>query len=816
MQIQKLIIDEYGAFKDRTFTLDGGMNVIEGDNESGKSTVLSFIRFMLYGMPRKSAGTVTERDRGISWSGGVAGGSMEVTVPDKNGELRAYRIERHGQLRGAAGHENYAESLKIIDLATGTEVFEGQEPGKALLGISQETFVSTACIRQLECTSVDGVGVNASIENLLFAANEGINTEKAVGKLDEIRKTLLHKNEKGGLLFELEAEKLILEDKLARAKEASEAIVAKEAIVEATSALESEVGSALRECEDMVNLRESCAVLRRFDELHEEEQTLEAWKNALDKLQVQKGYDGPLPTRDTILETQTLERKLADDTTAYAMRRAAFGQASHAADGDRNLADYAHEIEAQGGKEMLLTKFARFSKKRKTAKPLSILSLAAGGIALLIGALAVAFSFAFGIPLLYPASLQNLFQALSSGSSLSSLAENYNVTVYHTLAFAIVAFGILLTVLGVLLSVSARENEKRRAEWLESLGIFSPDLTRNAFAHHLSRCLENLASCNAYDEAIADAKVEMNHYEERLNARLSECLAKLATFDVILGDTSPESVSEALRKTADILSALCAERERIEGEIRNHEALTETMRQNLGEYNEHQLRGAVGDRDPLKILESVDVEKLEMERRYNKEQLAAATAKRIALEKELIAMVAAAENPAKLAAKLDELNDRLAEKRFQYQSIMMAMESIDIASDNLRRSVTPRIRERAGILMGRITDGKYKELGVAQDMSVNVFAGNSTRSIDVLSKGTRDAAYLALRMALANLVSPGNPMPLTLDESLSLLDEKRATNVLTMLHEYSENEGQCLLFTCHKREGQLLASIGAFNHIHLT
>ncbi len=41
MQIQKLIIDEYGAFKNREILLDGGMNVIEGDNESGKSTVLS-------------------------------------------------------------------------------------------------------------------------------------------------------------------------------------------------------------------------------------------------------------------------------------------------------------------------------------------------------------------------------------------------------------------------------------------------------------------------------------------------------------------------------------------------------------------------------------------------------------------------------------------------------------------------------------------------------------------------------------------------------------------------------------------------------
>ena len=812
MQIQKLTIDEYGALKNRTFTLHSGINIIEGDNESGKSTVLSFIRFMLYGMPRKSAGNITERDRGISWSGGVAGGSMEVTVPDKTGEIRSYRIERHGQLRGAAGHENYAETSKIIDLATGDEVFEGQEPGKALLGISQETFVSTACIRQLECASVDGVGVNASIENLLFAANEGINTEKAVGKLDDIRKTLLHKNEKGGLLFELEAEKLILEDKLAHAKEVAETIVAKEAVVEATAALEAEIGATLRDCEDALSLRENCAVLCRFDELHKQEETLAAWEDALEKLRTQKGYDGPLPTRNTILETQSIERKLADDTTALAMSRASLSQASGTADGDRTLAAYAEEMEAAGGKDALLSEFSAQSGKQNTKKLLSLVSLIAGVLALIAGGLSTVFTFAFSVPLLSADTLQKLF----SGSSLSDLAQNGNLLPTQILSVALLISAVALIARGILLSTSVKKIRKQRAAWLEGMGIFSLAISKSEFASHVERCLRSYAHCNTYDRSVDQAQQEVNRREEHLRARIAECVAHLENFDVTLPNHDPETVSEALRTTADILATLCAERERLEGEIRNHTSLTETMRQNLAEYNEHQLRGAAGDRNPERVLRTTDVEKLETVRRYNKEQLAAATAKRIALEKELIAMIASAENPAKLNAKLDELNAKLQEKRFQYQSIMLAMESIDVASDNLRRSVTPKIREKAGALMSKITDGKYNELGVTQDMSVNIFAGNSTRSIDVLSKGTKDAAYISLRTALANLVCPGNPPPLTMDESLALLDEKRATGVLAMLHEYTEKDGQCLLFTCHKREGQLMSAIGSFHHIQLT
>lgn len=811
MQIQKLIINEYGAFKNREFTLNGGMNVIEGDNESGKSTVLSFIRFMLYGMPRKSANIVTERDRGISWSGGVAGGSMELTVPDRDGEPHGYRIERHGQLRGATGHENYAETCKIIDLATGTEVFEGQEPGRALLGISQETFVSTACIRQLECTAVDGTGVNASIENLLFAANEGINTEKATSKLDEIRKTLLHKSGKGGLLFDLEAKKLILEEKLARAKAAAEEIVAKETTVAATSALETELGAKLRECEDAISLYENCTVLRRFDELHTREDAVAGLEGTLAALRDGKGYEGPLPTRETVLETQQLERRLSEDATAVAAAQADLSKAKNAPDGDRTLAAHTETIEEMGGEETLVKEFSRLSSKAKTAKPLSALAYAFGGILLLVGVLGLLIALSLDNPLFtFP-----LFTSLVDLVSVNLLPLlGGNAVLFKIIVFSVLGIGILLIVLGILQSVSASDAKKRRNALAQSIG--TDDITsRESFSTHIRACLENHEACEEYDAAVKQAELLCEQRELALNTRLTECLAKLASYDVILDEPTVQTVSQALNQTADILSAICAERERLEGDIQNAKTLVATMSESLGGYNERNLRSAVGDHDPAEIIAAADVEKMEMARRYCKEQLAAATAKRIALEKELIALTAASENPAKLWAKLDETNAELAEKRFQYESVVMAIDAIDSASDSLRKSVTPRIREKAGALMGKITDGKYSELGVAQDMSVNVFAGNSTRSIDVLSKGTRDAAYLSLRMALADLVCGENLPPLTLDESLSLLDEKRATNVLSMLHDYTSGGGQCLLFTCHKREGQLLSTIGAFNHIHL-
>jgi uncharacterized protein YhaN len=57
--------------------------------------------------------------------------------------------------------------------------------------------------------------------------------------------------------------------------------------------------------------------------------------------------------------------------------------------------------------------------------------------------------------------------------------------------------------------------------------------------------------------------------------------------------------------------------------------------------------------------------------------------------------------------------------------------------------------------------------------------------------------------------------PLLFDESFTQLDDKRTGAMWNMLIEYSAKEKQTILFTCHKREGEMLKALGAFNHIKL-
>lgn len=101
--------------------------------------------------------------------------------------------------------------------------------------------------------------------------------------------------------------------------------------------------------------------------------------------------------------------------------------------------------------------------------------------------------------------------------------------------------------------------------------------------------------------------------------------------------------------------------------------------------------------------------------------------------------------------------------------------------------------------MKTVTCGRYGKLAVTSGFDMSVVTRDfGTREADYLSAGTRDAAYLALRLALVRaLFDKDSRPPVILDESFAYLDEKRVEEAVSML----EASGvQCFLFTCRGTE----------------
>lgn len=213
MYIEKIHIDTFGKLSDRDFELSEGINIIEGANESGKSTLAAFIKFVFYGV------TSREKSAVLSWQTGGAAGSITVCDGDKR-----YRIER-----ALAGTR---EAVQLIDANTNLpirHVLDGTTPGELFFGVGTDMFSATAFVSQLGGAVSGGAKVSDGIENILFSADESVNTQKAISKLDAMRVSLLHKNEKGGRLFELDRECAEAEVRLDTAKRGHDEILTKEA-----------------------------------------------------------------------------------------------------------------------------------------------------------------------------------------------------------------------------------------------------------------------------------------------------------------------------------------------------------------------------------------------------------------------------------------------------------------------------------------------------------------------------------------------------------------------------------------------------------
>ena len=149
----------------------------------------------------------------------------------------------------------------------------------------------------------------------------------------------------------------------------------------------------------------------------------------------------------------------------------------------------------------------------------------------------------------------------------------------------------------------------------------------------------------------------------------------------------------------------------------------------------------------------------------------------------------------RLTAKIAVLND-------EYVAIALAMETLEEANSELQNRFAPQLGQRAAELFSLLTDGAYSD--VALDRSFHLAAAPAgdpiRRDAQLLSAGAGGQLYLAVRLAVCELVLPREDAPpLVLDDALADFDDRRCRTALRLLKEEAKRR-QILLFTCHSRE----------------
>lgn len=151
---------------------------------------------------------------------------------------------------------------------------------------------------------------------------------------------------------------------------------------------------------------------------------------------------------------------------------------------------------------------------------------------------------------------------------------------------------------------------------------------------------------------------------------------------------------------------------------------------------------------------------------------------------------------------LEQVNARIDRLEDTYAALTIAQQALEATVRELQRRFAPQISQRAQELMTEITGGRYTRLSLGEGLQLMAGADREDTLHDTLwrSDGTADQLYLALRLAVAEILTP--MAPLVLDDALARFDDTRMKAAMAILRRESESK-QVILFTCQEREAQI-------------
>ena len=136
----------------------------------------------------------------------------------------------------------------------------------------------------------------------------------------------------------------------------------------------------------------------------------------------------------------------------------------------------------------------------------------------------------------------------------------------------------------------------------------------------------------------------------------------------------------------------------------------------------------------------------------------------------------------------------------QLRALKTAREELREAARETGDAVAAALDERLEEIFAGVTGGQYSRLKREPDGKISVWDGRRRIPAERLSRGTLEQIWFSLRMAAAEMLLE-EPLPVILDDAFAFYDDKRLESVLKWL---SRQKKQVIIFTCHKREQEIL------------
>lgn len=763
MKITEIHIASFGGLKNKTITPHHGFNIIYGDNEAGKTTVITFIRAIFYGAGAKRGADLSKkiREKYAPWNGEPMMGSVTFEH-----EGARYRIER------SFGKTERQDNATLFNLDLGTKEKVTESLGERFFGVDLEAF--TRCFFIADGGKIDsGDGeLSGKLSAIAQTGDEDISRDTVIKNLSHGKELLVSRSGRKGTLVDDRASRLEI---LSRLREAENC--------------EEQINLLVRrqdEAEEKLKLRNEkreklSAILDRRHKLEniKRRQMLSDRKKELQKLdEMLICSDGSAITRDTVAtlrsaydEKETLISRIEENKAETELARTSCSTDT-AQDNIQKIEDAKKQLSIFSEKQHrlrtdingILLELSRANAdaaaKKERKKPISVPLLAVTLLFMIVGAVIFA---------LRPPMPGAVLGAASFGVAVIALF-----------------FAFLL-----------RPADKKAVHEAEE-NIAKLESAMKEAENELSFTEQSIRECEDqitlmrtnFDKEKARREGELAALSERgtkLESQLSEAEARARQ---LLFSVCGESNTSLIPVKISELTELISKHERIEMQIN-------LILDQLGDADTDSDTSIEKDADDTDI-SSIDFDAIALEASQLDSEITELRSISVSAKTELRTRSESFENPESIKKDLDLLDARIAEKERFVAASELAAKIIEESYAELRSDYGGLIESKTIDIFSRLTEGRYKNVTVSDGFDISAEQSDffGTREIGYLSTGTADQAYLSLRLAIADMISGESRIPIMMDDTLSQYDDTRASRALSFLAEYA-SKTQILLFTCH-------------------
>ncbi|PKM62318.1 MAG: hypothetical protein CVU97_05965 [Firmicutes bacterium HGW-Firmicutes-21] len=710
--IERIEIVAFGKLKMTQVTPEKGINLLSAPNESGKSTLAAFLKFIFYGYTNGRVQSIIDNDKKLytPWDNPQSEGAVYI-----NTDSGRYKIERKYLQSGK-------ETLEVFETRSGRPL-NTDIPGEYFFGVNEQVFEKTAFFRQLTLPSGKDEYIAEQLQNIAMSADEKINTSKALKRLTDARNMLLGRT-KSGLIPKLESEREELELKL------TESMAMNKQIQE---------------------LSDKIAEMKRFVADHDEK--IRNLNNERDNIIKYEAFQRLTQLRD--LERNQIAAKKDYEEAVALLKQEELPDSQKINTLMTLNADYKSAVKAMN---------KTYDDLQAEEKELEKLQ-----------------------------SGENVDRSKAEEVKNKANKKNTlrNLSLLVSILFAI--GGVLITWWLLLLTAVA----------LIPAVIITISLKKLLKTNGVKTRTELIAKMSGYpmtEQRIADKKNKVN----ALNAAYSEITKKT--------DEMKKQLESCIREYTEIDRAMSYDEQ-----IVYISDTAQKIRQKRIIYKEKSeaIKKAASEVDINVLAEAAsgavrpEREKAQVDKEisfYTKQKQIFSERER-ENEGQKRYLEGKGSDPAVILGKRDAVRAQLEEYRRKHASLELALSILNEASDYMKSTVAPRINEYASRFFGNATYGKYATLSVDTAMAMSFSDATGIKSCDYLSAGTRDSAYLCLRLALIRLLYGGVNPPLILDDAFGRVDDKRLEAILMLLSE-TDTDYQTFIFTCGDREQKILEGAG--------